>query len=363
MGRFAASGTERQLAGMLEAVVRGGQWEPTLGVLRSGEPYARELERAGVPLLEFGAGSDADPRRLLALRQAVRDGGFDVLHSSLYGANAVTRLSLLGRRPPLVVSERRVEDWRSRPASALDRGLRFATDQWIGNSPDVADFIVRTHRAPRARVHVIRNGIDGEVFHPRPAGDRAPGPLRVGSVARLIRVKGFDVLIEAVRRLGHRDVDQRDADHRDADHLDVDHLDVEYLVVGEGPERAALEAQARGLPVRFVGELHEPAAVADFLRSLDVFVLPSRSEGLPNVVLEAAMCGLPVVSTTAPGLKDAAADAVLVAPDDVEALAGALRRQLRERVPARAVDLRTFTEVADGHAEVFTAAALRRARA
>lgn len=345
MGRFAASGTERQLAGMLLAAARTREWEPTLCVLRAGEPYAAEMAAAGIPLIEFDA-HDADPRRLASLRRVLTSGDHDVVHSSLYGANALTRLSLLGSsRPPVVVSERRVEDWRSRPARAVDRALRPVTDEWIGNSGDVADFVVRAHGAPRERVHVIRNGIDTGVFHP--GGDTgAPrpargGPVRIGSVGRLIPVKGFDVLVEAARRL-------------------APDLDAEYVVVGAGAEKEALERQAEGLPISFPGGLHDPAAVADFLRTLDVFVLPSRSEGLPNVVLEAAACGLPVVATRAPGIEGAAADVVLVDPDDVVGLAEALRRQAEHPVVARPLGVQSFEEVARGHREVYAAAAARR---
>lgn len=346
MGRFAASGTERQMAGMLLAALAEGVWEPTLCVLRAGEPYAREMAAAGVALVELD-GRDGDPRRLRALRRLVRSGGYDVVHSSLQGANALTRIALLGgRRPATVVSERRVEDWRGRPARALDHALAKVTDEWIGNSADVADFVVRAHGAPRARVHVVRNGIDGSVFHP---GDRAPrspgprqGPARIGSVGRLVPVKGFDVLVEAARSL------QGD-------------VDAEYVVVGEGPERDALERRAAGLPVSFPGALHDPAEIAAFLRGLDVFVLPSRSEGLPNVVLEAAACAVPVVATRAPGIDGAAAGAVLVPADDPAALAAALRSQVIDPVAASPLGVGTFADVARGHRTVFDAALARRA--
>lgn len=343
MGRFAASGTERQLAGMLLAAVRTGAWEPTLCVLRSGESYAQTLSAAGIPLVEFDHPSDVDPRRLAGLARRLRSGHYDVVHSSLYGANAITRLSLLGPgRPPVVVSERRVEDWRSAPARALDRALRPVTDEWIGNSADVGEFVVRAHGAPRERVHVIRNGIDTTVFSPRGPHARVDGrPLRIGAVGRLVPVKGFDVLVEAARRLSGT-------------------LDAEYVVVGEGPEREALERRAVGLPVTFPGERREPAAVAEFLRTLDVFVLPSRSEGLPNVVLEAAACGVPVVATRAPGIEGAAENALLVAPDDVSALAEAIRTLALDPVPARPLGVQSFEAVAQAHAEVYRRALARR---
>jgi glycosyltransferase involved in cell wall biosynthesis len=154
-------------------------------------------------------------------------------------------------------------------------------------------------------------------------------------------VKGFDVLVEAVRRLSGS-------------------LDAEYVVVGEGPERAALERRAEGLPVTFPGERRDPAAVAEFLRSLDVFVLPSRSEGLPNVVLEAAACGVPVVATKAPGIEGAAEGALLVEPDDVDALASAIRTLALHPVAARPLGVQSFEAVAQAHAEVYRAALERR---
>ena len=342
MGRFAASGTERQMAGMLLAAAAEGTWEPTLCVLRRGEPYAREMAAAGLALVELD-GRDADPRRLRALRRLVASGGYDVVHSSLQGANALTRLALLGpHRPATVVSERRVEDWRGRPARALDHLLAAATEEWIGNSADVADFVVRAHGAPRERVHVVRNGIDGSVFHPLARTPRPPGRrARVGCVGRLVPVKGFDVLVEAARSLDGE-------------------VDAEYVVVGEGPEREALERRAAGLPVSFPGALHEPGAVADFLRTLDVFVLPSRSEGLPNVVLEAAACSVPVVATRAPGIEGAASGAVLVPPDDPSALAAAVRAQVRDPVAAAPLAATTFVDVAREHRAVFDAALARR---
>src|SRR4051812_20172084 len=138
MGRFAASGTERQLAGMLLSAARTGEWEPTLCVLRAGEPYAQEMAAAGIPLVEFDA-RDADPRRLVSLRHALTNGDYDVVHSSLYGANAMTRLSLLGpSRPPVVVSERRGGGWGPPAAPGGGRGAGGGGDVGVGDAAGAA---------------------------------------------------------------------------------------------------------------------------------------------------------------------------------------------------------------------------------
>src|SRR5580765_7447531 len=99
-------GTQRQLAGML-AAAHGHHWDATLCVLRSGDELTQHVRDEGVPTIELGATSDADPRRLGRLHRIVSNGRFDVIHSSLWGTNVVTRAAAVGRRrPAIVVSER-----------------------------------------------------------------------------------------------------------------------------------------------------------------------------------------------------------------------------------------------------------------
>ena len=221
-----------------------------------------------------------------------------MVHTSLWGAGAFGRAALVGaRRPAVVMSERRVEDFRSPARRLLDVGLARVTDEWIGNSADVCEFIVRAHRAPAERVHLVRNGVDTAVFHPAPIVSAA-GPAPVGALGRLTHQKGFDVLLSALPRV-------------------LDERDVEVVIVGDGELRGELERRAAGLPVRLPGALPGGAAVADFLRTLDLFVMPSRYEGLPNAVLEAMACGVPVVATDVAGMREAVGPELdLVAADD-----------------------------------------------
>jgi glycosyltransferase involved in cell wall biosynthesis len=207
------------------------------------------------------------------------------------------------------------------------------------------DFIRRAHGVPASRVSLIRNGLDPAVFHP---GARAREPAarrRIGCVGRLVPQKAFDVMVAALPAV-------------------LRTLPVELLIAGEGPERGALERAAAGLPVSFVGALPGPHAVADFLRELDVLVLPSRHEGLPNVVLEALACGVSVVATDVAGMSEATAGHVpLVPPDDPEKLAVAVAESLR--APARRlvnVAVQSFHEVAAQHRSAFELAVDRRRR-
>ena len=153
--------------------------------------------------------------------------------------------------------------------------------------------------------HVL-NGVD-PVEPVRPPG--GPVPV-VAALGRLTAQKGFDVLLEAVRMLV------------------ADGVRLDVLLGGEGRERDALERRAAGLPVRFTGFEAEPRRL---FAAADVFVLPSRVEALPLVLVEAVSAGLPAVATDVGDVREALADVVeLVPAEDAVALAAALRRLLTD---------------------------------
>jgi glycosyltransferase involved in cell wall biosynthesis len=138
----------------------------------------------------------------------------------------------------------------------------------------------------------------------------------------MVPVKGLDVLLRAVRRLKDRGA---------AFHL--------YLV-GDGPLRAELEAQAAALgvsgDVSFVGGVDHDR-LPDWYRAADLTVLPSRSEGVPNVLRESLACGTPFVASRVGGVHELAGGDRdgLVEPEDPAALAAALERALSDAGPAR----------------------------
>jgi glycosyltransferase involved in cell wall biosynthesis len=343
IGRMPGHGTQRQLAGMLLSA-HGRLWDATLAVLRDGDPLAQEVADVGIPVVQF-AGRDGDPRRLIWLRGIF--GRADVVHSSLWGANLYGRVVAGSRRPrpAVVISERSVEEFRSSSRRKVDRVLRRWTEEYIANSNDVAEFLARAHDVPIDRVTVISNGIDRSIFFPGRSRRDREGPIRLGTLGRLIPEKGLDVLLAAMPAIAARQP-------------------VELTVVGDGPERTALERQARGLPVVFAGYMSSPSDVATFLRSLDVFIMPSRWEGLPNALLEALACGVTVVATDVPGMKEAAGDdALLVPPDQPSSLADAVCRALSSPQEPLKVSLRSFEDVAAAHLTVFERALEQRASA
>ena len=163
---------------------------------------------------------------------------------------------------------------------------------------------------PRTTV-VIRNGID---VASRPLSRPKRGAPRIVSVGRLQSPKDPITLVQALGRLsGH---------------------DFTAFVVGEGPERTAVEAEVRRLglekDIELVGERDD---VAEILAESDIFVLASRSEALPLTVLEAMAAGLPVVAPRVGGLAELVVEGetgLLVPPGDPAALADALGRLIDE---------------------------------
>ena len=172
--------------------------------------------------------------------------------------------------------------------------------------------------ATGTRSRVISNGIDGAGLCARAARSRQGGTPDAGgggapvlvAAGRLTRQKGFDLLLQALPAV----VAQRP--------------DLRVLIAGEGPERRALAGQAGRLRlqerVRFLGARDDLEAL---FAAAHGFVLPSRSEGSPYVLLEAMALGLPVVATEVggvPAMLDGGANGLLVRAEDPPALAAAI---------------------------------------
>lgn len=153
------------------------------------------------------------------------------------------------------------------------------------------------------KLHIVHCGIEPERY----AGETVGGK-KLLFVGRLASVKGMPVLLDAMKRLPK---------------------DVTLTVIGDGPDRAALEEQAAPFRerVKFLG-YQSQTEVAEALKSHDVFVLPSFAEGVPVVLMEAMAAARPVITTRIAGVPELVEDGVagvLVAPGDVDALGDAIK--------------------------------------
>jgi glycosyltransferase involved in cell wall biosynthesis len=202
---------------------------------------------------------------------------------------------------------------RRRRRAALRWAIR-ASNRVVAVSVATREEMKRLLRAPGLDVDVVLNGV------PEQPGDRervrrelglGKSDLLVLAVGSLYHVKGYDILIEALARVGSG------ASWR-------------LAIAGQGGEEARLQRLAREKGIqKKVLMLGFREDIPDLLAAADLYVMPSRSEGLPLALLEAMFAGRPIVASAVGGIPDALGDGgILVPPEDAAALAGALRRLL-----------------------------------
>lgn len=242
--------------------------------------------------------------------------GADVLCCHGYKSNLVGRVAARRVGIPAVAVSRgwTGENFKVRFYERLDRWHLRLMDQVVCVSEAQAAKVRRARVRPE-RVRVIRNAIDPTRFaapDPRYRTKlqryfRQPRSAIVGAAGRLSPEKGFDVLLAAAARVLRRDPDAG------------------FILFGDGPLRAELAQQiaAAGLGGAFVLTGFR-ADLDRFLPHFDLLVLPSYTEGLPNVVLEACAAGVPVVATAVGGTPEVIEDGIsgfLVPPGDPDTMA------------------------------------------
>ncbi|HYR01500.1 MAG TPA: glycosyltransferase family 4 protein [Casimicrobiaceae bacterium] len=291
-------------------------------------PIAAAGERLGLPVVRLDIRAKR-PRNFFALRRflASERARIDVVntHSSTDSWLAALACATLRDAPPIVRTRHVSTTVRNRPTT---RWLYTrATAHVVTTGEALKRQLARDNGVPLAHMTSIPTGIDLARFVP---GDAAAARARLGVpprptlgiVATLRDWKGHDMLFEALAR----------------DRAAWDGWNV--VVVGNGPYRDRLDAQLARLGlaerIRFAGQQDD---VVPWLQALDLFTLPSwGEEGVPQAIVQAMACGLPVVSTTVGAITEAVVDGVtglVVPPRDVPALGAALAR-LRDDAPLRA---------------------------
>jgi glycosyltransferase involved in cell wall biosynthesis len=301
------------------------RWEPALVFSpRRMAPQAKELvsrlvgEGVRVRSLPFHRGIGAgDARAAAGMLDEMRAFRPDLVHLHSTKAGLVGRAVARRLRIPAVYTPHGTS-WRytgrlvGRVQLLLERMLRRVTAVLLSVCPEEATAFVDEVGFDATRVRVVRNGVSvPDAASLAEARGRARAELGIPPdetwlvfVGRLTAEKGVDVLLDAL-----------------AGDVGAHGL----LVVGDGRERAGLVALASRArtPVRFCGYQSD---VSPFLAAADVFVQPSRSEGLPFALLEAMAHGLPVVCSRVGGMAGAVdGGGVLVPPGDAGALGEALR--------------------------------------
>lgn len=340
---LARSGAEQSLVSMVPSLVsRGVAMDVVYLYERDG--LKEQFETAGARTFSLG-----DPRSrraaVVRLRRSIRTLAPDLVHTTLFDADVVGRTAARLAGVPVVSSlvnvhygpeqlaDPRLRPNRVRAAQAIDTITARACVRFHAISDHVADVMSQRLRIRRDLIDVIPRGRDPELLGERTTARRVASRAALGidahvpvvlAVARQEHQKGLDVLVDAFPAVL------------------AAVPDAQLIVAGrEGQGTPALRSAVRRLRlerhVRFLGARSD---VPDLLCAADVFVLPSRWEGLGGALLEAMALEAPIVASDIPPVREILTDdatATLVQPEDALSLSDALIATLKD--PDRAAML------------------------
>ena len=305
-------GSERHLLTLLPALAERGVEPVFVGLDDPAWDPSDFYSALTVPAVRLPAPRDIDPLLLARLVHGLRA---DVVHTHLVHADLYGGLAARLRGTTLVSTKHNDDPFRTGAFRFVERGLARLADRVITISDSLRQFTVERVGVPSDKVETIHYGLDDP---PAAWGTNPPDAVPAGarivlSISRLTEQKGIDTAVEALPLLPD---------------------DTVLVVLGEGPERATLTELAGELGVD--SRVFLPGRVPDvaaWLRRASVYVQPARWEGFGLAVLEAMVCGLPVVATNVSSLPELVADGdtgVLVPPDDPAALARGVVRALAD---------------------------------
>jgi glycosyltransferase involved in cell wall biosynthesis len=319
-------GAESAVLGLTAGLVEAGV-EVVLAVLAdaSSTPFIERARAEGRQVEVIDAPGRNYARDWSGLRRMVRAHDLQLVHTHGYRADMMGFLAARLERRPVV----------STAHGFTDGARKNRVNQWLALRALVRDDAVIAVSAPLA-IRLASMGVPADRIHTIPNAWRPPAVQALdhtaararlgldgdaptlGWVGRLSHVKGADIAIAALATMRNKSA--------------------LLVFVGDGPDRPALEAQAKALGVasrvRFVGMVPQASSV---LPAFDTLVLSSRSEGTPMILLETIHAGVPIVASAVGGVPDLlpAGTALLVAPNDPAALGAAMDQALADPAAAR----------------------------
>jgi len=252
-----------------------------------------------------------DPQPIRFVQQFMREHGYNVIETHGYKGHIIGYCaSRFAGTPWIAVAHGwTAENWKIKVYNALERWLLKRADAAVGVSPPLHETLVALRG--NKDTHLVFNAIDLQ----EPVGHKPTGEsLTLGVIGRLSPEKGQDVMLDALPAVV------------------AQHPGTRLRMIGDGQERAALEAQTERLGLSDVVEFTGwRSDMPEQYAQLDALVLSSRSEGLPFAVLEAMSYGLPVIATRVGAIDHVIEDGKtgwIVAPGESDALAAGINQAL-----------------------------------
>ena len=331
-------GTERNLVQYCKSIDKT-RFAPEVWYLHEAEKNLRPLlDEAGISTVCLNAPRSFNPIYLLKVARKLKHSGADLIHMFLpsVGYYAVASRILFRSKIPMMYSCGGVQLLLPLQGSMMKYGLGRYCYPIVCNSEGVVDFW-RAMNVDEHRLRLIYNGHDLAAVGAAPGRDQQRQQLGLGgndfviiTVGRLIETKRHVDLLEACAK------------------IDRAGNNFQVLIVGDGPCRESLMQKTGqlglGNHVQFLGTRED---VIPLVRAADLFAFPSESEGLPNAVIEAALCEVPIIAADIKPVAEVIENGksgTVVPVHDVDALANAIRAVMANRPQAEQMAEVAFRE-------------------
>ncbi len=354
-GYFGAENVLVQLAVQLN---KGNGFNPIVGVIENLATPHREVVdeslKKGITAVIFPCQGKFDFKMILQLRRYIREQGIEIIHSHGYKSNLYSFFSTIGLKKGLVAT---CHNWlgdkpKMKFYTALDLFFLRRFSHAVAVSPDVRKKMLQSG-IPAEKVSFIGNGIDTDPFENTVLSNNAKAKLGipehhtvVGTVGRISQEKGHVYFLNTFKS------------------IKAEFPDITFLIIGDGPLLGELQEKFDNPSIIFTGLRKD---LAELYKCMDIFVLPSLTEGLPMVLLEAMASCLPVVATSVGSVPDVIVNeetGLLAQPGQEEALRECLLYLLKNKDKRRGMGLKgcvrikeeySAAKMANGYKSVYLA--------
>ncbi len=332
-------GAENQVVTLAPAL-SGDRYTIHVCCLRHGGVQANALRARGIHVVSLNMRLRYWPIAIFRLYRLIVQLNVQIVHTHLYDAGIWGRLvGKLAGVPIIVTTEHGMTLWKKRRHLLLERFVNQFTDKMIAVSDDIRQRRIHDEGVSPEKIIMIPNAVAIERFSRMNSRERVrielgidPSSPVIGTVARLVTAKQLDCLLEAARVVCEAIPKAR------------------FLIIGDGPLREKLEAQALQLELtpQHVTFLGSRLDIPELLPALDIFALSSEREGIPVSMLEAMAASRPVVATRVGGIPQVIQDrhnGLLVSPHDPAGLAKALLTLMEDSTLCKSVAMEGYRTV------------------
>lgn len=307
ISRLAKAGTEKHLLNLVSGLDKDKFEISVCCLFEIG--YALEtLNRINCKVICLQRKNIYDLRILFDLYRLIKNNKYEIVHTYLFGFHYLANIPAKIAGVPLTISSRReLAKWKKFHHRCLENIGNLFTDRVIACSNAVKEFALKTENLSLHKVVVIYNGINVDEFLPSPKNNQILQEFGLGKASKIVGMvanfsleKNHRAMLEAIVKVKEK------------------FPLIKCLLVGDGPLKKEIEGRVGKLELKenvfFASQRDD---INQILSVMDIFVLTSLCEGLPNAILEAMGCGLAVVATNVGGVPEVVEDGrsgILVEP-------------------------------------------------